>query len=165
MVLAIGIMAVTVVICLSIMGYGYRVYKASLLDRAGIQTKELCVSTAGMIRKQIEGTWYWKNGINYAAKGKENVEDKDKSSIMAFFMSNNRIAYDFTVDGIGDSGYEAYYNDAVTVSFKANGSREFKVLTKAKTDEGGYEVTDSYLLETTMEDGYNVWTITFDERN
>ncbi len=149
MVLAICIMAVTVALCLSIMAYGYRTYKSSLKDREGVQAKELVVSVSGMMRKQLEGEW---------------PDSDDQTEIVAYLKAHDSFDYSFTIDGEVDSGgyswYEQDFNDCVSVTFKKINDSSFKVITKAETEFGGYEITDSYKIE--EED--DVWKISFIER-
>ncbi len=169
MVLAIGIMAVAVALCLSLMAYGYKTYKASLKSRDSIQIRELAVSSAGMIKKQLLGTWYLEEGVTdaVAAKGKDNVTSDNQSDLVTYLMNKSSGSFSFTLKGSG-TNYEALFGDAVKIELRLDHNR-ITVTTTAKYEDSGYRITDTYSITDESggdeNDGYTVWAITFDQRD
>ncbi len=166
MVLAIGIMAVTVALCLSIMAYGYRNYKASLEKRNAVQTKELAVSAAGMIKKQLVGTWYF-DGSNPATTQKGNTSDPDyQSNLITHLMKGGNTQYSFTLES-NTGKYKESFDSNNKVDFKITlSNNSIKVVTKAKTDESGYTLTDTYELTRTKDNANDKeWTVSFTQRD
>ncbi len=168
MVLAICVMAVTVALCLSIMAHGYRLYKASLTDREAVQTKELCVSAAGMIKKQLVGEWYREKDAT-GNSGADNLND-----LVRVFMNGSNTSYDYTLEGGADTYYETLFDDSVKFKITLDDS-SITVITTAETNAGAYRITDKYTLtkdevtekleEETEKKTYVHWKISFSERS